>query len=158
TGHRGRAQVRQGTPAALAMQGRGASPDGPINMSGMTGGPDIYKLEDAYLNWRIAPSEQVYGAIDGKKLHGYVEQLAAISRRYRDQGHRQYWGRIQGTSGDAENAQWLLERFKQAGLDARLQTLDLPPQWIPESWDVTGTANGKTVKVTSAWPGSRSAK
>ena len=41
---------------------------------------------------------QAYGAIDGRHLHGLVVDQAGISRRYRDQGHPQYWGRIIGTS------------------------------------------------------------
>src|SRR5262245_17835403 len=73
-------------------------------------------LKDSYLRWRLLPSEQAYTAIDGKHLKQYVEDLAAISRRYRDHGHPQYWGRINGTEADAENAQWLLATFRRIGL------------------------------------------
>jgi hypothetical protein len=138
----GRAQAPRQTP----------TPGTSIQLSEVTHGPEVYKLEEAYLNWRLAPSEQMYAVIDGKRLHSYVEHLAAISRRYRDQGHPQYWGRIQGTSGDAETAQWMFDKFKQAGIEARLQSFDLPPQWIPQSWEVTGIADGKTVKMATAWP------
>ena len=68
--------------------------------------------EDSYLNWRLLPSEQSYLSIDGEHLKQYVEELTAISRRYRDHGHPQFWGRITGTEADAENAQWLLENFR----------------------------------------------
>jgi hypothetical protein len=67
-------------------------------------GPSVYKLEDAYLEWPVAPADRAYVTIDGKRLHGYVSEIAAISRRYRDEGHPQYWGRIEGTSADAEFA------------------------------------------------------
>src|SRR5712671_6318603 len=61
-------------------------------------------LEGSYLNWRSLPAEQAYSSIDGKHLKQYVEDQTAISRRYRDNGHPQFWGRITGTEGDAENA------------------------------------------------------
>ena len=92
-------------------------------------------------------------AIDGKHLHGYVSEIAAISDHYRDSGHPQYWGRIEGTEGDADNAQWLLNKFKAAGIaDARIQSFDLPPQWMPQSWDVSAVGSGKTVALATAQP------
>jgi hypothetical protein len=42
-------------------------------------------------------------------MHSHVAEQAAISRRYRDQGHPKFWGRIIGTSADAESAAWLRE-------------------------------------------------
>ena len=42
-----------------------------------------------------------YSSIDGTHLKRYVEDLAAMSRRYRDNGHPQFWGRITGTEADA---------------------------------------------------------
>jgi hypothetical protein len=119
-------------------------------------GAAVYSLDDGYLPWPIAASEQAYAAIDGKHLHTYVEQLAAISEHYRDSGHPQYWGRIEGTSGDAESAQWVADKFKAAGLEVRIQSFDLPPQWMPDSWEVTATGNGKTVNLSTAFPGTRS--
>jgi len=87
------------------------------------------KLEDALLEWPLPPGEQAYGKIGGKHLHQYVEEQAAISRRYRDQGHPRFWGRIIGTSADAESAEWLANKFKSFGLsDVRIQPLDLGPQ------------------------------
>ena len=113
--------------------------------------------EDSYLSWRLLPSEQGYQSIDGEHLQQYVEELTAISRRYRDHGHPQFWGRITGTEADAENAQWLLEKFRKIGLsDVREQSLELPPQWMPASWSVTASAGGKTVTLDSAQPTSTS--
>jgi hypothetical protein len=94
-----------------------------------------------------------YASIDGKRLKGYVEELTAMSRRYRDNGHAQFWGRIIGTDADAENARWLLNTFKRIGLsDVREQPFDLPPQWMPQSWSVTASAGAKTLALTSAQP------
>ena len=54
--------------------------------------------------------------IDGKRMHADVVEQANIARRYRDQGHPKFWGRITGTSADAEGAAWMLAKFKAAGL------------------------------------------
>ncbi len=94
-----------------------------------------------------------FSSIDGSHLKSYVERLAAISRKYRDNGHPQFWGRIIGTEADHENAQWLLDRFKAIGLtDVREQPFDLPPQWMPQSWSVTANGAGGTFALSSAQP------
>ena len=81
-----------------------------------------------------------------------MNDQTAISRRYRDSGH-QFWGRIIGSDADAENAQWLLEKFKKIGLsDVRQQSFDLPPQWMPQSWSVSVAASGKTMELATAQP------
>src|SRR5437773_6519037 len=115
-------------------------------------------LEDALLEWPLPPGEQAYGRIDGKRLHRYVEEQAAISRRYRDQGHPKFWGRIIGSSADAESAEWLANKFKSFGTsDVRIQPLDLSPQWFPQKWDVTVTGGGKTINIAYAQPDYRAA-
>ena len=79
-----------------------------------------------------------------------------MSRRYRDQGH-QFWGRIIGTSADEENAQWMLDKFRRAGLtDVRQQLFDLPPQWMPQSWSVSASSGDQTLKLGTAQPTHRS--
>jgi hypothetical protein len=94
-----------------------------------------------------------YSSIDGKHLKQYVEELAAMSRRYRDNGHPQFWGRIIGTEADAENGRWLLEKFKAIGLsEVREQSFDLPPQWMPQSWTVAASGGGKELPLGSAQP------
>src|SRR5439155_5252886 len=116
------------------------------------------KLEDALLEWPLPPGEQAYGKISGKHLHQHVEEQAAISRRYRDQAHPKFWGRIIGSSADAENAEWLASKFKSFGMnDVHIQPLPLDPQWFPQTWDVTVTAGGKTITLDSAQPAYRAA-
>jgi hypothetical protein len=113
----------------------------------------LYVLEDSYIGWRLLPSEQTYASIDGKHLKEYVNDQAAISRRYRDNGHPQFWGRISGTEADAENAQWLEQKFRTIGLaDVHQQSFDLPEQWMPQSWAVSASAGGKTLELGSAQP------
>ena len=113
----------------------------------------------AGLAWLVLPMSAAdsYSSIDGTHLKQYVEDLAGISRRYRDSGHPQFWGRIIGTEADAENGRWLLEKFRTIGLsDVREQSFDLPPQWMPQSWSVSALGSGKTMPLGSAQPTYRS--
>lgn len=104
------------------------------------------------VGWKLSPQDQKYAAIDGARLKQYVADQTAMSRKYRDEGH-QFWGRIIGTSADTENAQWMLDKFKQFGLsDIHEQMFDLPPQWMPQSWSASGSRNGKTVNLETAQP------
>src|SRR4051794_2387100 len=113
----------------------------------------VFKLEDHFLQWRLLPSERAYEAIDGKRLKEYVQTYTAISRRYRDSGHPQFWGRIIGSSADQENAQWLLGKFTQIGLtEVHEEMIDLAPQWFPQSWELTATSAGKSLTLTTAQP------
>jgi hypothetical protein len=95
-----------------------------------------------------------YGAIDGKHLWHYVVEQAEIARHYRDNGHPQFWGRFAGTSGDVEDAQWLLDKYRQIGLaDTHTQTVAFfAPQYSAQSWSMTATAADKTVPISSAQP------
>lgn len=116
--------------------------------AGQATAPLKYKPEDVFLRWALPPGAQAYSAIDGKRMHQYVVEQAEIGRRYRDQGHPQFWGRIIGTSADAESAQWVANKFKQAGLsEIKIQSLDLIPQWMAQSWEVSVTGGGKTLRI-----------
>jgi hypothetical protein len=107
-----------------------------------------------FLAWPLHEAGKAYASIDGKRLWQYVKEQADIAERYRAQGHPQFWGIIAGTSGDVEDAQWLLQKYEQIGLrDTRIQTVAMfHPQWAPESWDVSVTAGGKTIALESAQP------
>jgi hypothetical protein len=130
---------RAQAPAAPAQTDNRPPADPPHQRSGEVG-------------WRLSTQDQKYAAIDGARLKQYVADQTAISRKYRDQGH-QFWGRIIGTSADAENAQWMLDKFKQFGLtDIHEQMFDLPPQWMPQSWSVSGSRDGKIVNLNTAQP------
>ena len=106
------------------------------------------------LHWPVPAGAAKYGAIDGKHLWQYVVEQSGIARRYRDSGHPQFWGRFAGTSGDDEDVQWLLGKYRQIGLtDAHAQTVNFfQPQWSVQSWAITAAAGGKTVPISSAQP------
>ncbi len=107
---------------------------------------------DPYLRWPLPPGAEQYGRIDGRQMYDWVVEQAEISRRYRDQGN-QFWGRIIGTSSDAESADWLVDRFNEIGLsNVYIQPLDLLPQWLPQSWEVTVSTGAQTRKLESAQP------
>ena len=113
----------------------------------------LSRVQDSLIAFPLPKNEQAYASIDGKKMHKYVVELAQISRRYRDSGHPKFWGRIIGTSSDRETEEWLAGKFRTLGLsDVRIQHLDLPPQWIPQNWDVAMTSGGATIHLDSAQP------
>jgi len=106
-----------------------------------------------FIRFPLPSGQEAYADIDGKRMHRYVVEQANIARRYRDAGHPKFWGRIIGTPADAEDVEWLIAKFKAAGLtDVRSQPYDLVPQWFPQSWEVTVTGGGKTISMESAQP------
>jgi peptidase M28-like protein len=139
---------------ASGQRGSAQQPSVPSPSGAVTPRAEIYPtLDDAFLRWPLPAGAERYGAIDGKRMHKNVVEQAQISRRYRDAGHPKFWGRITGTSSDAESAQWLAAKFKAAGLsDVRIQPLDLEPQWMPQTWEAIIAGGGKTIRIESAQP------
>ena len=114
-------------------------------------------VQDAYLQWPLPTSAKQYAGIDGRRMLEDVVAQVEISRRYRDEVHPKYWGRIIGTSSDAESANWLQARYEAIGLsDIHIQSFDLAPQWRPQTYEVTVTAGDTTIELTSAQPVYRS--
>ena len=151
------------TVAAFVLSAAGCSgPDGsaPSAQNASSGpaqtvgsGPASDDVQDAFLQWPLPPGAEAYADIDGRHMLEYVVEQVEISRRYRDQVHAKYWGRIIGTSSDAESAEWLVDRFEAIGLsDVHTQPFDLQPQWMPRSYEVTVTAGGTTLELESAQP------
>jgi hypothetical protein len=131
----------------------GQNPDGTRARAAAAGPSEPPHTRSAEIGWRLAPADEKYAAIDGAHLKQMVGELTAIARRYRDNGHPQYWGRIIGTSADAENAEWMMAKFRAIGLtDVHEQAFDLPPQWMPKAWSVAVSAGGKTVAIDTAQP------
>jgi hypothetical protein len=111
------------------------------------------RVDDGLIEFPLPKGAEKYRAIDGRKMHRYVDELAQISLNYRDAGHPKYWGRIIGTESDRQTENWLADKFRAVGLsDVRIQHLDLVPQWTPQNWDVALTSGGKTIHLNSAQP------
>ena len=111
-----------------------------------------YDLDSSYLRWPLPAGEDAYSRIDGVHLKGWVEEMAAISRRSRERGDR-YWGRIAGATSDEEVEAWVVEQFGRVGLqDVHEQPFDLAPQWFPTAWGASAD-NGETrVELLTAHP------
>jgi len=78
-----------------------------------------------------------------------------MSRRFRDDGHPQYWGRIIGSSSDAQSAEWLVQKFRSIGLtDVRVQSLPIAtPVWEPvQPWEIAATSGNERLPLVSAQP------
>jgi hypothetical protein len=118
--------------------------------SGESGGLQ-FPADQSYLRAAI-PGNEAYDSIDGMRMKQLVEEQTAIARRYRDAGN-QFWGRIIGTASDHETADWMAEQLREAGAEnVRLDPIELPPQWLPESWEITASHNGQIFPLVSAWP------
>jgi hypothetical protein len=111
-----------------------------------------YDLNKSYLRWPLSPSTEKYAKIDGDHIKTYVNEITAINQQSRDDGN-QYWGRIVGTKYDLETDEWLMQKFKAAGVqNVRRQELDVPPQWWGNSWTVTLGVGTSARKLESAFP------
>ncbi|HEY7699643.1 MAG TPA: hypothetical protein VIE88_14570, partial [Vicinamibacteria bacterium] len=109
------AGVMGGGPSGASQTKASPQPEAPARV-------DVDTPDDSLLRWPLPPGAEKYAAIDGKRMHKDVVAQALISRRYRDQGHPKFWGRIIGTSSDRESAEWLARRFEEIGLsDVRIQ-------------------------------------
>lgn len=117
-------------------------------------GPEV---QDEFIQWPLPVGAEEYGDIDGRKMLEDVVALAEISRRYRDEIHPKYWGRLIGMESDAWTADWLAGRFSAVGLtDVSIQNFDLPAQWYPQTYSVMVKSAGEEVELVSAQPFFRS--
>lgn len=114
--------------------------------------PPLWLPDEEFVRWPLPPSSQQYAKIDGFRIKGYVKELAGIARKSRDDGN-QFWGRITGTPYDKMTTDWIAAQFKRLGLEqVRVQEFDLPPQWIPSSWEVVAASGERTLPIKTAFP------
>src|SRR5258708_424142 len=115
-------------------------------------GAKLYLPDEAYPRFPLPPGNAAYAHVDGLKMKQVVEQIAAISRRSRDDGN-QYWGRIAGTPYDRMTEDWVMETCKATGLqNVRRQELDMKPLWYPDSWQPDAAFAGATTALKSTFP------
>ena len=103
------------------------------------------------LSWPTPPGvDKSYDAIDAAKLHGYVQEQAAISLKSRDAGN-QFWGRIAGMPSGTETQNWIKDKFKAIGVP--YETVSIPASAdYPKSWGIDVSSNGKSIHLKSAFP------
>jgi hypothetical protein len=115
-------------------------------------GAKLYLPDDAYPRFPLPPGNEAYAHVDGLKMKKVVDQITAISRKSRDDGN-QYWGRIPGTPYDRMAQDWIVDQFKQIGLqDVRRQELGMKPLWYPDSWKAEVTTAGKPSPLKTTFP------
>ncbi len=113
--------------------------------------------EEAYDHLRrtLLGSDQVYEGINGPQIKTWLEEVVAISRQSRDDGHK-YWGRIAGTDYERMASEWTEAQFERLGLkDIHTTEFELGPQWFPIEWELAATGNGQTLDFPSANPAMR---
>jgi len=138
------------TAQANSIDPRTAMPSACIAPSEQTGGLE-FTPDSSYLQLSN-PSNEAYASIDGDRMKRLVEQQTDIAQRYRQAGN-QFWGRIIGTSADSETAEWMMVQLRESGVEnVRLDSIPLPTQWLPQSWQLTVELDGKATQLTSAWP------
>ena len=97
--------------------------------------PPVKPLADSYLQWPLPESARQYLRIDGRHLHAYVEELAAISTGAAKPATS--GGAASPAAAHAQTQNMLAAKFKSLGLsDVRLEEYPLPPAWFPTSWQV----------------------
>src|SRR5262245_56660220 len=105
--------------------------------------PTLWLPDDQFLRWPFTDPQ--YAKIDGFKVKNYINDITAISRKSRDDGN-QYWGRIAGTSYDKMTTDWVAAQYKRIGLEqVHVHEFTLPPQWFPNSWEVSVAGSGGAV-------------
>lgn len=111
-----------------------------------------HDLDASYIRVPLPPGEQKYGRIDGDRLRQVVDEIAAVSRKSRDDGEL-VWGRVAGTKYD-DMVEGLVEsKFKQLGLDdVHRQYFSLPPQWFPTKFEFSASAAGRSAKFATVRP------
>lgn len=110
------------------------------------------------LSQRLPESEDPYADIKGDEVYAYLETIVEITRQNRPDGER-FWGRIAGSAGEVETAEYIANEFRNLGLsDVQLEPVQGKNQWWPTNWEVTligdpaygsGTAD---VTLKSAFP------
>jgi hypothetical protein len=145
-----------GLAAGVSAQQSGAPPTVPPARPAGSGmyelAPPLFEFEEGQLRMPLAAGDKAYGAIDGRQLKVAVDDVTGFARDYKAAGH-QYWGRIPGTTADAETAAYVEKKFRAFGLeDVKTQPFDLPAQWFPTSWEISATRGAQSVPLTATFP------
>lgn len=87
----------------------------------------------------VSQGEARHTELDGARVRGWLEQIVAFSHESRASGELM-WGRISGITGAAPTAEWVGERFREAGLAAvevqRYEADEGTTMWWPDHWEV----------------------
>ena len=108
--------------------------------------------DDQYPVWPLTPEQKAYAPINGARMKQHVVDLAQVSLRYRDAGHK-WWGRLPGTTADKEGMAYMTREFESLGLKVEHHPFMLPDDWRPTDFAASyKTADGKTIELTTIFP------
>ncbi len=115
-------------------------------------GAQLLFRDDQYPTWPLTAAHQAYAGIDGARMKQQVREIAQISLRYRDAGHK-WWGRFPGTTADRETNVYMTKAFEALGLTVEQFPYVLPTDWRPTDWAVSyTTADGAGHALATAFP------
>jgi hypothetical protein len=110
--------------------------------------------DDQYPLWPLTPEQKRYASINGARMKQHVIELAQVSLRYRDAGHK-WWGRFPGTTADREGMEYMTREFESLGLKVEHFPYLLPDDWRPTDWAASyAAADGSTIQLATAFPAS----
>lgn len=98
----------------------------------------ILRNEDFQAPRAVVPrGEQGYVELEGERIREWLRQIVAFSHESHDRGQRM-WGRVSGFPGATATAQWVAERFREAGLSGvQVQRYDAEERlWWPRHWEL----------------------
>ena len=111
--------------------------------------------DDQYPVWPLTSEQRQYASISGVRMKRHVIELAQISLRYRDAGHK-WWGRLPGTTADRDSMAYMTRAFEDLGLSVEHFPYTLPSDWRPSDWAASyRAADGSTTTLTTAFPVAR---
>ena len=91
----------------------------------------------------VPPGEAAATELAGSRLKADLDRIVAFSResrRTRELGGDQFWGRVSGFPSSDDTVLWAAEQLRAAGIEeVRLQRIAQQPDaalWIPERWEV----------------------
>jgi len=117
----------------------------------------LYQPDKNYIQLPLPLQDGKYASIKAASIEKYQSDIIAIAEKSKSDGN-QYWGRITGTEYDHMTSDYMMATFKKLGLEqVHEQELELPPQWMPQSWKVSLKTGGQTIPLTSAYPFQNSA-
>src|SRR5262245_41234305 len=92
-------------------RGRGGEPQPPNALGQPLLDPTGHVKDDSVIHLPLAAADSKYSDIDGKRMKGFVRELAAISDKNRDSGEV-FWGRNVGTQGHVDTEDWTERSFR----------------------------------------------
>ena len=87
----------------------------------------------------VPAGEERHTELQGERVFGYLEEIVEFSRQSRASGEMM-WGRVSGLPSAVATADWVYERFREAGLSqVAVQWYDADAGttlWWPDHWEV----------------------